>query len=120
MIAYIDQHRQEFGVEPIITELADAGVAIAPSTYPSTNDAAKTRPLSARAVRDAELDDLIAGVHAANYGVYGARKVWKALRRSPQTGRGRGPLHRRAADAGPGPAGRSPRQDRSHHPHAPR
>ena len=36
---------------------------------------------SARAVRDAELEAHIARVHAANYGVYGARKVWLQLNR---------------------------------------
>jgi len=40
-----------------------------------------TRPASARAVRDADLAVQVARVHAANYGVYGARKVWLTLRR---------------------------------------
>ena len=42
---------RELGVEPICAVLREAGVQIAPSTY----YAAKTRPPSARAVRDAEL-----------------------------------------------------------------
>ena len=69
---YIDSHREEFGVEPICRELQ-----VAPSTY----YAAKTRPPSARAVADAELSEVIAAEHAANYGVYGARKMWKHLGR---------------------------------------
>ena len=49
LIAYIDQHKDEFGVEPICRALTEAGAKIAPSTY----YAARTRPPSARAVRDA-------------------------------------------------------------------
>jgi putative transposase len=50
---------------------------VAPSTY----HAAKSRPLSARAVRDQELKAQIARVHAEHYGVYGADKVWAQLNR---------------------------------------
>jgi len=51
---------------------------IAPSTY----YAAKTRPPSARSVRDAELRPEIERVHAASYdGCYGARKVWRQMNR---------------------------------------
>jgi putative transposase len=57
--------------------LTDAGAKIAPSTY----YAARTRPPSARAVRDEQLTAEIRRVHQANYGVYGARKVWHQLRR---------------------------------------
>lgn len=67
MIAkYIDAHKEEFGVEPICKDLQ-----IAPSTY----DAHRTRPPSARSVRDAATTAAIAKVHDDNYGVYGARKV---------------------------------------------
>ena len=52
-------------------------MAVAPSTY----YAAKTRPPSARALRDDDLKVDIARVHHDNYGVYGARKVWRALHR---------------------------------------
>ncbi len=51
MIAFIDGHKERFGVEPICAVLREQGCGIAPSTY----HAAKTRPPSARAVRDAEL-----------------------------------------------------------------
>jgi len=54
-----------------------AGAKIAPST----SYAAKTRPPSARAVADAALDERSLATHAANYGVYGVRKMWKALNR---------------------------------------
>ncbi|QUF06726.1 IS3 family transposase [Actinosynnema pretiosum subsp. pretiosum] len=76
MIDYIDRHGQEFGVEPICRVLRRAGVAIAPSTY----YAAKARPVSARGVRDRELREEILSVWRENYQVYGARKIWIALR----------------------------------------
>ena len=50
---------------------------IAPSTY----YAAGSRPASNRALRDLALVCVIARIHAANYGVYGARKVWHELKR---------------------------------------
>ena len=70
MIAYIDAHKDEFGVEPICEELP-----IAPSTY----YAARDREPSARALSDARMLIEIRRVHAANYGVYGARKVHAEL-----------------------------------------
>jgi len=77
LVDYIDQHRDRFGVEPICAVLRDAGVQIAPSTY----YAAKTRPPSARALRDAELVVDIKTSHKANLGVYGARKMHAELNR---------------------------------------
>ncbi len=77
LIDYIDQHREEFGVEPICRELTDAGAKIAPSTY----YAAKRRPPSARAVRDEQLKPLVQQVFDDNLGVYGVRKVWRQLKR---------------------------------------
>ncbi len=77
IVAYIDEHRERvvegrrLGVEPICEVLRSADVEIAPSTY----YASKTRPLSARALRDAELIPVIHKVHRDNIGVYGARKV---------------------------------------------
>ena len=49
---------------------------------PSTYYAAKTRPPSARAQRDATLLVVLAAMHAANFSVYGARKMWKAMVRA--------------------------------------
>jgi len=72
MIAFIDQHRDRWGVEPICRVLP-----IAPATY----YAARTRPLSPRALRDAWLKAEIRRVWDDNFGVYGARKVWRQLRR---------------------------------------
>lgn len=77
LVEYVDGHRDRFGVEPICAVLKDAGLQIAPSTY----YAAKTRPPSARAQRDAELIVDIKTVHKDNLGVYGARKIHAALNR---------------------------------------
>src|SRR5450756_1858660 len=65
IVDYIEEHRDAFGVEPICTVLSSADVTIAPSTY----YAARTRPPSARAVRDEEVTaelrvDLADPVHA--------------------------------------------------------
>jgi putative transposase len=62
--------------------LKDADVPIAPSTY----YAAKTRPASARSVRDTEITAAITRVHEENYGVYGIRKVWAHLGREGGVG----------------------------------
>ena len=77
MIAFIDDHRAAYGVEPICRQLP-----IAPSTY-RAHAAARYDPSkrSARAKRDETLRVEIARVHAENFGVYGARKVWRQLRR---------------------------------------
>ena len=77
MIAFIDDHREAYGVEPICKVLP-----IAPSTYHAhvaqRIDAGKR---SARAQRDAELKGEVRRVFAENFRVYGARKVWRQLRR---------------------------------------
>ncbi|XTP38095.1 IS3 family transposase (plasmid) [Mycobacterium sp. TJFP1] len=78
IVAFVDANRDEFGVEPICTVLRSAGVSMAPSTYYD----AKTRPLSARAQRDAALGPALVGLWEDNYQVYGARKLWKAARRA--------------------------------------
>jgi hypothetical protein len=58
MIAYIHEHKDRFGVEPICRVLP-----IAPST-----DYHACRPASAPAVRDAELTAEIARVHGEHLG----------------------------------------------------
>ena len=68
-----------WGVEPICAVLTEHGYPIAPSTYYDAR--AAVRQPSRRQLRDVELKDEIARVHAENYGVYGARKVWLALNR---------------------------------------
>lgn len=74
---FIDEHKDVFGVEPICRVLAQHGAPIAPSTY----YAARTRPASARAVRDAQLKTEITRVWKENYEVYGADKAWLELNR---------------------------------------
>jgi putative transposase len=73
IVEYIDAHRDEFGVEPICKALQ-----VAPSTYYS----AKSRRLSARALRDAVMMPIIMTLWLANRKVYGAHKLWKAARRA--------------------------------------
>jgi putative transposase len=73
MVRFIDERRDEHGVEPICRTLE-----IAPSTYYS----AKSRPASARAVRDAVMIPILAALWTANYRVYGAHKLWKAANRA--------------------------------------
>jgi transposase InsO family protein len=77
MIAFIDDHREAYGVEPICRVLP-----IAPSSYferaAQRNDPAR---LSARAKRDLELKPEVACVFGENYEVYGVRKVWRQMKR---------------------------------------
>ena len=89
-----------WGVEPTCAVLSKHGCQIAPSTcYEKAGRAA-----SRRALRDEELAPQVARVHADNYGVYGARKVWLQL-----TARvSRSPSHHRTGDESPAFAGCSP------------
>jgi len=66
-----------WGVEPICAVLSEHGRKIAPSTYYEHVDKSPTR----RAQRDQVLLGHIRRVHAENYSVYGARKVWLQLNR---------------------------------------
>jgi transposase InsO family protein len=77
MIAFIDENRAEYGVEPICKVLP-----IAPSTY-HAYDARRRRPERAppRVVRDLAQRVEIQRVFDANFGVYGVRKVWRQLQR---------------------------------------
>ena len=80
IVGFIDEHKEEFGVEPICRVLREHGLKIAPSTY----RAAKRRPLSARAQRDAVVLERIRAVHGEceiGRGVYGVRKVHAQLHR---------------------------------------
>jgi transposase InsO family protein len=81
MVAFIDTHRGAYGVEPICAVLP-----IAPSTYygQQARLADPTRQ-PARAQRDATLRPEITRVWRANRRVYGAKKVWKQLRREGHT-----------------------------------
>ena len=77
MKAFIDDHREAYGVEPICRVLP-----IAPSTYRAhAACAADPDRASARAKRDAVLGPAIRRVWEDNFRVYGVRKVWRQLHR---------------------------------------
>ncbi len=75
MIAFIENHRPVYGVEPICNVLP-----IAPSTY-YEHAARRRNParLPARARRDKVLRTEIGRVWDENFRVYGVRKVWRQL-----------------------------------------
>src|SRR4030088_1094081 len=77
MIAFIDDHRAAYGVEPICKVLP-----IAPSTYYAhvAKRADPTR-LSRRARRDDARMPEVRRVFEENFRVYGVRKVWRQLKR---------------------------------------
>ena len=73
MSAFIDEHRERFGVEPICRAL---GVSASAYYQRATGERCQ------RAVEDERLLDLIGATHAANYYAYGYRRTWKALLRA--------------------------------------
>ena len=77
MLAFIDAHREHYGVEPICRELP-----IAPSTY-YEHKARESDPsrLPARVQRDRELCGSIRRVWEENFRAYGPRKIWRQLHR---------------------------------------
>ncbi|PCC81717.1 hypothetical protein COM45_12440 [Corynebacterium accolens] len=79
MIWFIDEHRNRFSVEFICQTLNThrEGGFLTSRGYRQS----KARGLSARRLRDAVLIEHISAVHRDNYGVYGVRKMWHALRR---------------------------------------
>jgi len=87
-VAFIDEHVDarhadadgpglRWGVESICEQLTAMGCKIAPATYYEHRGRTATK----RERRDETLKPRIAAAHAANYGVFGARKVWLALNR---------------------------------------
>ncbi len=81
MSAFIEGHRERFGVEPICRTLE-----VSASAY--YERAKGTR--SARAIEDERLLARIRKVHERNYCAYGYRRMWIALKREgEQIGRGR-------------------------------
>ena len=75
MVAFIDEHRAVYGVEPICKVLP-----IAPSTY--YEHRARSRDLDRRSGRarcDEALRVEIQRVWKENFAVYGAEKVWRQL-----------------------------------------
>lgn len=77
MIAFINDHRDAYGVEPICRVLP-----IAPSTY-YDHIAKRQHPGAAapRVQRDAILRPEIKRVFNANHDVYGAEKIWRQMQR---------------------------------------
>jgi putative transposase len=77
MVAFIDQHREAYGVEPICRVLP-----IAPSTYFRRNaEHRDPTKRSARAQRDEVLRAIIRRIWHEHHQVYGPRKVWKQMGR---------------------------------------
>jgi putative transposase len=87
-VAFVDDHVDarhgdadgpglRWGVESICEQLTAMGCKIAPATYYEH----RSRTPTARELRDEVLKPRIVAAHAANYGVFGARKVWLALNR---------------------------------------
>lgn len=77
MVSFIDAHRDVYGVEPICKQLP-----IAPSMYYEMK-AREANPerVPPRLQRDRVLVSEIRRVYEENFGVYGARKVWRQLGR---------------------------------------
>jgi putative transposase len=79
--AFIEEHRERFGVEPICETL---GVSASAYYQRATGER------SARAREDERLLGVICELHERNYLAYGSRRMWKALLRSgEQVGRSR-------------------------------
>ena len=76
-MAFIDEHRERFGVEPICRVLSEHGCKIAPNTYWVFKKLAR----SARSIRDEQLRAEIVRVYEENLLVYGADKIWAQLNR---------------------------------------
>ena len=77
MTTFVNEHREEYGVEPICAELP-----IAPSVYwEHKRREREPERCSARSRRDAELRPMIRRVWETNFGVYGARNLWRQLKR---------------------------------------
>ena len=77
MKAFIDEHRQYYGVEPICKVMQ-----IAPSTYwQHAQRLAQPHLRPQRAKRDEELAPQVHRVWQDNLQVYGVRKVWRQLHR---------------------------------------
>jgi putative transposase len=75
MVSFIDENRNDHGVEPICQQLP-----MAPSTYYNHKArAANPERLPKRVKRDWRLETEIRRVYEDNFRVYGARKVWRQM-----------------------------------------
>ncbi len=75
LVAFVDEYRGEFGVEPICTSLQ-----VAPSSYYAAKR--REREPSTRALRDAVMMQVLMTLWVLNRKVYGAHKLWLAARRA--------------------------------------
>jgi putative transposase len=75
MVAFIDDHRKTYGVEPICRV-----VPIAPSTY-FRRKSHHADPAQAVSAGDDELRAIIRRIWTENHQVYGPRKVWRQMGR---------------------------------------
>ncbi|SDS58716.1 IS3 family transposase [Corynebacterium timonense] len=82
IVRFIDDNREEFGVEPIIRALSATDAKIALSTY----YAYKSRPESSRSIRDRQLRNTLRAIYDDNYSCYGARKLWAEINRRGDVG----------------------------------
>ena len=76
MSAFIDEHRDRFGVEPICRALG-----VSASAYYHRARGARSQ----RQREDERLLEVIRTTHKKNYEAYGYRRTWKALRRAGET-----------------------------------
>jgi putative transposase len=91
--AFIDEHRDQFGVEPICRVLTAHGVKTAASTYYAHH----SRPPSARSLRDEQLGEQIERIfhdRRRGRGLAGVRKMWRLLRREHEVIEQFGPIAR--------------------------
>lgn len=78
IVAYIEGHKDRFGVEPICRVLSEHGMKIAPSTY----YAALANRVSAADLADAYLTNALVELFRKHRRVYGVRKLWHEMRRA--------------------------------------
>nr|GLK36404.1 hypothetical protein GCM10017611_32610 [Rhodococcus wratislaviensis] len=77
IIDYIDAYRTQYGVDPICRVLTEHGISIAPSTY---YKAKQRGPISDTDLGEAYAANAVHRVYVANKRLYGARKIWWAMK----------------------------------------
>jgi putative transposase len=100
VVAFVDEHKRAFGVEPICRVLSTHGIKIAVSTYYARH----SRPPAARTLRDRALGAEIERIfHDRQLGrdLVGVRKMRRLLARDPVIGERFGPPARRRAQTLP-------------------
>jgi hypothetical protein len=95
MLAFVEQHEDRFGVEPLCTQLPFSSS----SYYAYKARQANPQLQPARWLRDEQLKPEIQRVFKENFCVYGAHKLWKQRKREGETVAA---VHSHAADEEPG------------------